>query len=126
VIGPVQLVLFVRSSCEYTDFFGRLCDVTPNRRSINVCDGLLRVEPGLGTLQPDGSLCLEISLWATAYLFQRGHCIRLQVSSGAFPRFSRNLGTGEPQAFATHMVSAHQVIYHDAAHPSALILPVTA
>jgi putative CocE/NonD family hydrolase len=125
VIGPVLLVLHAKSSREFTDFFGRLCDVAPNGRSTNVCDGLLRVEPGNGTLQPDGTLCLEISLWATAYLFQRGHRIRLQVSSGAFPRYSRNLGTGEPQATATHMVAASQTIYHDAAHPSALILPIT-
>jgi putative CocE/NonD family hydrolase len=125
VIGPVTLVLHAKSSQEYTDFFGRLCDVAPNGRSTNVCDGLLRVEPAVGRLQPDGTLCLEISLWATAYLFQRGHRMRLQVSSGAFPRFSRNLGTGEPQLTATHMVTASQTIYHDAAHPSALVLPVT-
>lgn len=37
----------------------------------------------------------------------------------------RNLGTGEPLATGTRMASADQVIYHDAAHPTALVLPVT-
>ena len=106
------------------DFFGRLCDVYPDGRSINICDGLLRVEPGKGEAQPDGSLKLEIGLWATAQRFRLGHCIRLQVSSGAHPRWNRNLGTGEPFATATRILAADQTIYHDAAHPSALVLPV--
>jgi putative CocE/NonD family hydrolase len=41
VIGPVSAELFVRSSLEHTDFFVRLCDVHPNGKSMNVCDGLL-------------------------------------------------------------------------------------
>lgn len=125
VIGPVRLRVYVQSSTPYTDFFGRLCDVQPDGRSLNICDGLLRVEPGCGERQPDGSLCLEIDLSATAHRFLVGHRIRLQVSSGAHPRISRNLGTGEPVLTSTRMVSADQTIFHDAAHPSALELPVS-
>ncbi|MBP6803423.1 MAG: CocE/NonD family hydrolase [Chloroflexi bacterium] len=125
VIGPVRLRLYGQSSLPYTDFFGRLCDVQPDGRSLNICDGLLRVEPGCGQRQPDGSLCLEIDLSATAHRFLVGHRIRLQVSSGAHPRVSRNLGTGEPVLTSTRMVSADQTIFHDAAHPSALELPVS-
>ncbi len=124
VIGPVQLRLYVQSSTPYTDFFGRLCDVQPDGRSLNVCDGLLRLEPGRGEPQPDGSLCIEISLAATAYRFKAGHRLRLQVSSGAHPRVSRNLGTGEPVLTSTAMVVTDQTVYHDAAHPSALFLPL--
>ncbi len=122
--GWVKLVLYVRSSLPHTDFFGRLCDVWPDGRSINICDGLLRVEPGTGEVMPDGSRRLEIGLWATAQRFERGHSLRLQVSSGAHPRWTRNLGTGEPVALATKMLAVDQTIYHDAAHPSALVLPV--
>jgi predicted acyl esterase len=35
-------------------------------------------------------------MWPTVYRFRRGHRIRVQVSSGAFPRFNRNFGSGEP------------------------------
>ncbi len=125
VIGPVRLELYVRSSLAHTDFFGRLCDVYPDGRSVNVCDGLFRVEPGKGELQPDGSLRIEVDLSATAQCFRRGHCIRLQVSSGAHPRWNRNLGTAEPSATATAMVAAEQTIYHDPRHPSALVLPIS-
>ena len=85
----------------------------------------MRVEPGIGTVQPDGSLKLEIDLWATAQQFKVGHSIRLQVASGGHPHWNRNLGTGEPVATATRMEVADQTIFHDADHPSALILPVS-
>jgi hypothetical protein len=124
VIGPVRLELYVHSSLAHTDFAGRLCDVAPDGRSTNLCDGLVRVKPGRGDAQPDGSLRLEIDLWATAHRFQRGHRLRLQVSSGSHPRWSRNLGTGEPLTTGVRMAVAEQTIYHDEAHPSALVLPV--
>ncbi len=54
VIGPVRVELFVRSSLPHTDFFARLCDVDTSGRSINLCDGLLRLVPGKPTPEPDG------------------------------------------------------------------------
>ncbi|MGD8794695.1 MAG: CocE/NonD family hydrolase, partial [Anaerolineae bacterium] len=124
VIGPVQLELYARSSLAHTDFLGRLCDVAPDGTSTNVCDGLFRVAPERGEVQADGCLCLQIDLWATAYRFRRGHRLRLHVSSGAHPRWSRNLGTGEPLATGVRMAVAEQTVYHDRLHPSALVLPV--
>ena len=50
--------------------------------------------------------------------------IRVQVSSGAHPRFARNLGTGELLATATTHLIADQTIYHDPEHPSAILLPI--
>ena len=124
VIGPVRLVLYVRSSLPHTDFLGRLCDVEPGGRSVNICEGLLRLVPGSGTPQPDGSLRIEIDMWNTAMRFRRGHRIRLHVASGAHPRWNRNLGTGEPLVSGTAMRAADQTIFHDAEHPSALMLPL--
>jgi uncharacterized protein len=125
VIGSPRVELYVRSSLAHTDFVARLCDVQPDGRSINLCDGLIRLEPGQGELQPDGSLKITIELWPTAICFLRGHRLRLQICSGGHPRWSRNLGLGEPLASATNMQGAEQLIYHDAAHPSTLIVPVT-
>ena len=124
VIGHVQLRLFVRSSLAFTDFYGRLCDVCEDGRSLNICEGLYRVQPGRGEPQPDGSLAIEVDMWATAYQFQPGHRLRLQVSSGAHPRISRNLGNGDPVMTGTEMQIAHQIIYHDLDHPATLILPL--
>jgi uncharacterized protein len=65
-----------------------------------------------------------VALWPTAYRFKRGHRIRIQVSSGAFPRFARNPGTGEPHTTATRLLAADQSVYHDPARPSAITLPI--
>ncbi len=124
IIGPVRAELFVQSSLEHTDFFARLCDVHPDGRSFNLCDGIVRVAPGAGERQPDGSLLITVNMWATANSFAAGHAIRLQVSSGAHPRFDRNLGAGGPPGKGRTMRIAEQTIYLDAAHPSALVLPV--
>jgi hypothetical protein len=83
-----------------------------------VCDGLTRLS---GANEPRRAV---VSLWPTAYRFKRGHRIRVQVSSGAFPRFARNAGTGEPDATASRLLAADQAVYHDEARPSAVTLPV--
>ncbi len=122
VIGPVSAELFVRSSLEHTDFFVRLCDVHTNGKSMNLCDGLLRLFPGRPAADSDGCCKVVIDLWPTAHRFKAQHRIRVQVSSGAFPRFARNLGTGKPLATGTTMKVAEQSIFHDPDHPSAVIL----
>lgn len=126
VIGYVRLELFVRSSLAYTDFVGRLCDVHPDGRSINVCEGLCRVAPGTGEPQPDGSLRLAIDLRATAQRFRAGHRIRLHICSAAHPRWGANPGDGRRfrDAGAVPGPAADQTIHHDVDHPSALVLPI--
>ncbi len=124
VIGPVTAELYVRSSLQHTDFFARLCVVEPTGKSINLCDGILRLTPDCVVPQADGSLRIQINIWPTAYRFRRGQRIRIQVSSGAHPRFTRNLGTGEPLATATKLRVAEQSVFHDPEHPSAILLPI--
>jgi putative CocE/NonD family hydrolase len=118
VIGEVSAEIWFRSSLPHADVFVRLCDVDPGGRSRNVCDGLTSLS-GADTLTR-----ASVRLWPTAHRFTRGHRIRVQVSSGAFPRYARNPGTGEPPATATRLQAADQEVYHDPAHPSAVILPV--
>jgi putative CocE/NonD family hydrolase len=125
VMGQVSADLFVRSSLENTDFFARLCDVDPAGRSVGVCDAIIRLTPGKVAPEADGTIRVLIELWPTAYAFRAGHRVRLQVSSGAHPRYARNPGSGEPLATAAKLVKADQQVYHDPDHPSALVLPVT-
>jgi putative CocE/NonD family hydrolase len=124
VAGAAVADLIVRSSRAHTDFFARLCDVEPSGRSVNVCDALLRLAPGRPEPAPDGTVHARIELWPTAHRFRRGHRIRLQVSSGAHPRYARNPGGGEPLGTATTLLSAEQQVHHDPEHPSAVLLPV--
>lgn len=127
IIGPVHAKLYVRSSLDHTDFFARLCVVEKSGKSLNLCDGIVRVSPDdpAATRQEDGVLCAHVELWPTANRFKRGQRIRLQVSSGAHPRFARNPGSGERIGDETTLKLAEQAVYHDPAHPSAITLPVT-
>lgn len=119
VIGDVSAEIWFRSSLAFADVFVRLCDVDEKGRSLNVCDGLVSLTGA------DEITRATVTLWPTAYRFRRGHRIRVQVSSGAFPRYNRNSGTGEPRASATTLLAADQEVHHDPAYPSAVILPVS-
>lgn len=124
VIGPVAADIFVTSSLPHFDVCVRLCDVDPRGRSTNVCDGIQRVRPGLFRPDEAGVQCVRVALWPTAQRFRRGHRIRVQVASGAHPRFVRNLGTGEPLATATTLRASEQAIHHEPARASAIFLPM--
>ena len=129
VTGPVSLDLYVSSSAVDTDFTGMLVDVWPNGFAQNLTSGILRLryrnsqeKPELAN--PGEMYHITVDLWATSNVFLAGHKLRLEVSSSNFPRFDRNLNTGEEQARATRMIKATNVIYHEQARPSALIVPV--
>jgi putative CocE/NonD family hydrolase len=129
VTGPVRLELYISSSAVDTDFTGKLVDVSPNGFAQNLTDGILRLRyrnsfSKAELMNPGETYKVVIDLWATSNVFLAGHRIRLEVSSSNFPRFDRNLNTGECAAQATHMVKAQNTVFHDAAHPSAVILPV--
>ena len=124
VVGPLTATLYLRSSLEHTDFFVRLCDVSPRGKSYNVSDGIIRLSPGSVDKDGEGVFRLEISMWPTANTFLAGHRIRLQVSSGAHPLYARNAGTGEPLATGANLRSADQEVFHDASRPSSITLPV--
>jgi uncharacterized protein len=53
-----------------------------------------------------------------------GHRLRVRVGGGAFPRFARNLGTGEPLASATGAVRCRFEVHHDAARQAHVMLLV--
>ncbi len=124
-IGHVSVQLWLRASAPYFDVFARVCDVDARGVSRNVCDALHSVAPGRWQPADDGSWRVAFSLWPIAHRFAAGHRIRLQVSSGAHPRYARNLGTGQDPALATPdaMRAVALQLLRDSAHPSAVTLP---
>ncbi len=122
-IGPVRVELWIAASSPNFDVFARVCDVNATGASYNVCDALARVSPGRFEPGPDGTRLVAFDLWPIGHRFAAGRCIRLQVSSGAHPRFARNTGTGEDLATATALRPVEIEVLHDADHPSRLILP---
>lgn len=129
ITGPVALELFAKSSAVDTDFTAKLVDVSPDGYARNLTEGILRAryrnsqeKPEL--MNPEQIYKFKIDLWSTSNSFLKGHSLRLEISSSNFPRFDRNLNTGEDVALAKKYLSATNVIYHDSEHPSVLILPV--
>ena len=129
VTGPISLEIYGTSSAVDTDFTAKLVDVAPDGFAQNLTEGIVRaryrdsqVKPAL--MNPGQLYKFTIDLWSTSNVFRKGHVLRLEVSSSNFPRFDRNLNTGEDVASGQRYVSATNAIYHDAEHPSALILPM--
>ena len=131
VTGPVSLELYAKSSAVDTDFTAKLVDVWPNGFAQNLAEGILRARfressAAARPLVPGKIYEYKIDLWSTSNVFLKGHRIRVEISSGNFPRFDRNLNTGKSAATDSTMVKATNTIYHDAGHPSALVLPLVA
>jgi uncharacterized protein len=129
VTGPVRLEFFASSSALDTDFTAKLVDVAPDGTAINLTEGILRAkyrdsQESPAPLVPGKVYPLSIDLWSTSNVFRTGHRIRLEISSSNFPRFDRNLNTGDAAARSFKMTTAANSILHDATHPSALILPL--
>jgi len=129
VTGPVRFEFFAASSVADTDFTAKLLDVAPDGTAINLTEGILRAryrrsQATPAPLVPGKPYLLSIDLWATSNVFRNGHRLRLEVSSSNFPRFDRNLNTGNPAANSATWLQATNTILHDKAHPSALILPM--
>ena len=129
VTGPISVELYAESTAKDTDFAAKLVDVHPDGRAMNICDGIIRAryresskEPTL--LEPGKIYKYIIDLMVTSNVFKKGHRIRVEISSSNFPRFDRNPNTGNPFAQDAEIASATQKIYHDAEHPSHILLPV--
>ena len=129
VTGPVQLELFAKSSAVDTDFTAKLVDVGPDGFAQNVTEGIVRAryrnsQEKADIMKPGQIYKFNVDMWATANVFRKGHVLRLEVGSSNFPRFDKNLNTGENAAVSGRSIPATNTIYHDAEHPSALILPI--
>lgn len=120
--GRAEVTLHVASDSPHVDLFCRLCDVDPRGVSRNVADRILRRDP----LHPEPGRVetVTLPLDAAAHRFLAGHRIRLQVSAGAFPRYARNLGSGEPEATGRTLRVTHQTVHFDRSRPSQVTLPV--
>jgi hypothetical protein len=129
VTGPVKLILHASSDAVDTDFVAKLIDVYPDGRSMNMAEGIVRARyrEGLSApkmLEPGKVYEFEIDMVGTSVEFQRGHRIRVDVTSSHFPQFDRNPNTGEEFGRGTKVKVATQTIHRSPQHASHLLLPV--
>lgn len=129
VTGPLRLELYAASSARDTDFTALLCDVWPTGFAQRLADGIVRARFREGfdaerLIEPGRIYPYTIDLWHTSQVFQPGHRIGLMIASSSFPKFDRNLNTGESLADGVGLQTAEQTILHSAEHPSCLVLPL--
>jgi len=129
VTDAVKLVLWAAISAADTDVTAKLVDVHPDGKAMNLCDGIIRARFRAGrdqpqAVSPDEVNSYGIDLWVTSNLFQRGHKIRLEISSSNFPRFDRNPNSGRPFGTDTELIQARQIVHHNGTQASRLVLPV--
>lgn len=132
IAGPVKVELFGATDGKDTDFMAKLVDVYPDGYEALVLDAPIRARFRNGRMPDDVKMMtpnapeeLDIDLWSTAITFEKGHRIALHITSSNAPRFEVNPNTGE--AAGQHKLPprvATNSVYMDAAHPSALVLPV--
>jgi uncharacterized protein len=138
VTGPIQAEIYVSADVPDFDLWVRLLDVThlpghpPDGTAFNLMSpglDVLRASYRDQTLKPQlltpGKIYrLDLNRMLTSNVFLKGHRIRVQISGTFFPHFSRNLQTGQSEIVSAQTRIGHITIYHDAAHPSRIVLPV--
>lgn len=129
VTGPLVVTLYAASSAPDTDFTAKLVDVRPDGYAQNLADGVIRARYRDSRIHPSPIIpgtvyAYTIDLWSTSHVFKPGHRLRVDIASANFPRFDRNLNTGHALFRDAELQTARQTIFHDAAHPSHIVLPL--
>ncbi|MBN1271105.1 MAG: CocE/NonD family hydrolase [Candidatus Aminicenantes bacterium] len=129
IAGPVSAVLYAASSAPDTDWFVTLMDEDEDGKIFHLVRGTVRArfreslkKPRL--LEKNKVYSYNINMWQTGITFQKGHRIRVEISSALFPMFSRNLNTGGHNEIETAFQKAEQRIYHSEEYPSYVLLPI--
>ncbi|MBF9223047.1 CocE/NonD family hydrolase [Hymenobacter ruricola] len=131
VAGPITADLWVSTSGTDADFIVKVIDELPDGTQ-----RLVRAEVMRGrfrnsfskpeAFRPNVPTPVKYELPDVLHTFQKGHRLAVQVQSSWFPLVDRNpqtfvsIATAEAKDFQKATIR----IYHDAAHPSALRVPV--
>ena len=126
VTGPIKVVLYASTSAADTDFTAALVDLHPDGYAHQVQSGIIRASYRDGLeerklLEPGRVHEYDIDLWATSYLFRKGHRMRVEISSSNFDHYARNLNNGEPVGFSARIVKAEQTVHPSPRHPPRLV-----
>ncbi len=129
VSGFIETTLYVSSDVKDTDFTIKLIDVYPDGKAYNLDETIQRVRYREGyekeVFMEKGKVYkLELSAMSTSNFFQKGHRIRIEISSSNFPRFDRNMNTGGNNYDEAVGVVAHNNVHHSAQYPSQVRLPM--
>ncbi len=129
VTGFIESKLYISSDAKDTDFTIKLIDVYPDGRAYNLDETIQRVRYREGYdrevfMEKDKVYEINLTPMATSNFFEKGHRIRIEVSSSNFPRFARNLNTGGTNYDEKESVIATNTVHHSKQYPSQIRLPI--
>lgn len=129
ITGRITASLFISSDCPDTDFTVKLSDVYPDGKSLLVTDGIRRASLRNGFEKHEPLVAgevyeLEVDLWSTSLIFNKGHQIRISVSSSNSPRFEPNPNTGDPHPIPGKTRIATNALHLSNNHASRIVLPI--
>jgi putative CocE/NonD family hydrolase len=129
VSGFIESRLFLSTDVKDTDLTIKIIDVYPDGKAYNLDETIQRVRYREGyekeVFMENGKV-YEVNLtpMSTSNYFEKGHSIRIEVSSSNFPRFDRNMNTGGNNYDETEGVIATNKIHHSSKYPSFVSLPI--
>lgn len=129
VTGFVDTVLKVSSSAKDTDFAVKLVDVAPDGTAYIIGDTIFRARYRNGFDKPEPMTTgqtyeIRPTPIATSIRFDKGHRVRVEVTSSNFPKFVRNLNTGGANESESEVIVAKNSIHHAGNDASYVELPV--
>ena len=129
ISGFIESTLYVSSDAKDTDFTIKLIDVYPDGKAYNLDETIQRVRYREGYdkevfMEKDTVYKLDLTPMSTSNYFEKGHSIRIEISSSNFPRFARNLNTGGNNYDEKEGVIAHNKIHHSPIYTSQIRLPI--
>lgn len=129
VSGFIEAKLFLSSDVKDTDLTIKLIDVYPDGKAYNLDETIQRVRYREGyekeVFMEKGKVYeVNMTPMSTSNYFQKGHRIRIEISSSNFPRFDRNMNTGGNNYDETEGKVATNSIHHSSKHPSSISLPI--
>lgn len=126
VTGNVLAQVRVRCDAPDTDLVVRLCDVYPDGRSFNICEGALRLRFREGFDREawlfGEAVDVEIALWPTSMVFNRGHRLRVHIAASSFPALEPNLQNGQSPRTGEPRRAEIEILFDNGA--THLVLPV--
>lgn len=129
VSGFIESTLYLSTDVKDTDLTIKLIDVYPDGKAYNLDETIQRVRYREGYEKEvfmESGKVYEVNLtpMSTSNYFEKGHRIRIEVSSSNFPRFDRNMNTGGNNYDEKEGVVATNKIHHSSKYPSFISLPI--
>jgi len=129
VTGHPKAKVFLTCSAVDTDLSVRFCDVYPDGKSYLMAEGMLRLRYRDGFEKPKplprGKVVeVDVELWPTSVAINKGHRIRVTITSSNYPRFDVNPGTAKPHRKGGKTVKQTNRIFCGGDRESRVILPV--